>query len=215
MKKYSLKKSVVITLCLYVAAFLALMGALTLIDRTFNSPEEMPNAKYDYIDKTGFDKDIPVVGGTDSEEVIKKPFTDENIKVLKNFYGYKDSEEQQINSLIYYDGTYIQNTAIAYGGVESFDVLAIYDGTVISVREDELLGSIIEIEHGNNVISVYQSVSEVKVNPNDIVKQGDVIAKSGKSNINKSLNSHLLFELIINGRIVNANDYYDKKLTEI
>ena len=43
-----------------------------------------------------------------------------------------------------------------------------------------------------------------------VVKQGDVIGTSGTSNISKELNSHLKFELIKNGQIVNPEEYYDK-----
>lgn len=109
----------------------------------------------------------------------------------------------------------MQNSAVAYGGVDSFDVVSILDGTVVSIKEDELLGNIVEIEHDNKVISVYQSISDVLVKENQTVKQGEVIAKSGESNLNKSLNSHLLFELIIDSKIVNPEEYYNKKINEL
>lgn len=210
MKRYRINKTAVLTVCFYIGAFLVLIGSLSLIGRTYNP--ELPAIKYDYIDRTGFEKYIPVTG---EPSKFIKPFTDEKVTVLKGFYDFKSSEQDQVNSLLFFEGTYLQNTAIAFGGVESFDVVAVYDGTVISVRQDELLGHVIEIEHGNNVISVYQSVSDVKVKENDIVRQGDIIAKSGRSNLNAGLNSHLLFELIVNGRIVNPDDYFDKTLKEI
>jgi stage II sporulation protein Q len=107
------------------------------------------------------------------------------------------------------------NSSIAYGGVENFDVVAILDGTVIKVEEDELLGNIIEIEHNNKMISVYQSVSEVAVKENQVVKQGEIIAKGGESNLNLSLKNHLLFELIIDNNIVNPEDYFNKNVENI
>ena len=89
------------------------------------------------------------------------------------------------------------------------------DGKVINVKKDELLGNIIEIEHDNNIVSVYQSVSEVKVKKNQIVKKGEVIALSGESNINKDLKSHLLFELLINNNIVNPENYIGKSISNL
>jgi stage II sporulation protein Q len=109
----------------------------------------------------------------------------------------------------------MQNSSVAYGGVDSFDVISILDGKVIKVTQDDLVGNVIEIEHENNIISVYQSVDNIKVKVNDQVKQGDVIATSGTSIINKDLNSHLLFELVVNNEISNPENFFGKKLSEI
>ena len=109
----------------------------------------------------------------------------------------------------------MQNSSVAYGGVESFDVVSILDGKVIKITKDDLVGNVIEIEHDNNIISIYQSVDNIKVNVNDEIKQGQIIATSGKSSINKDLNSHLLFELIINNQISNPEDYFGKKVNTI
>ena len=57
----------------------------------------------------------------------------------------------------------MQSTGVSYGGVDDFDVVAVLDGTVTSVREDELLGTIVEIKHNNNLTSVYQSLKDVSV----------------------------------------------------
>lgn len=55
------------------------------------------------------------------------------------------------------------NSGVDYGGKENFEVVSILDGTVIDVKEDDLLGKIVEIRHSNEMISVYQSLSEVTV----------------------------------------------------
>ena len=82
------------------------------------------------------------------------------------------------------------------------------------VEDDELLGKIIEVKHENNLISVYQSLSSTDVKQGDTVKQGQILGKSGTSNVEKDLGNHLHFELIDNGQTVNPNDYFDKKLEE-
>lgn len=78
-----------------------------------------------------------------------------------------------------------------------------------------MLGKIIEITHENNLISVYQSLSDVLVQEGDNVLQGQVIGKSGESNISTELGNHLHFELIHNSKNVNPLKYYDKKLEEL
>ncbi len=95
---------------------------------------------------------------------------------------------------------------------ETFDVIAVLNGTVINVKEDELLGKIVEIQHDNNFVSSYQSLSDVSVKKNDTVKQGQVIGKSGTNSIDKELGNHLHFELYLNSQVVNPEDYFDKEI---
>lgn len=155
----------------------------------------------------------PVI--SESTGVIKKPFINEEVKVLKNYYNYQGTEEEQENSITYYESTYMPNYAICYGGPDSFEVTSILDGTVTNIKEDSLLGNIVEIQHDNDIISVYQSVSDVTVELNQIVKQGEVIAHSGMSNINKDLKNHLSFELLYKNQIVNPEEYYNKDINEL
>lgn len=168
--------------------------------------------KNNYVTDTIIDNEYPVVG---EDTKIIRPYVDEDIKILKSYYDYKADEKTQENSIIFYENTYLQNSGVAYGGKEKFDVVAILDGTVIAVKEDNLLGKIVQIKHDKDLISVYQSLSEVNVKENDVVKQGDVIGKSGTSNISKSLNDHLHFELIYKGQTVNPEEYFDKRTSQL
>lgn len=197
---------------LYVLSFIALFGLIYSIEKTLFPVTFNDKDNFDYVSKTIFDDVIPVVNEVD---VIKRPYLDSDIKILKTFYDYQDDSENQENSLIYNENTYIQNSGVSYGKDSTFDVVAILSGIVIDVKEDNLLGKIIEIRHSNDVISVYQSLSEVNYKINDTVMQGDVIGKSGISNISKELNNHLHFELIVKGLNVNPENYYDKKLADL
>lgn len=210
MKKYKLKKSALIGI--YSLALVAFLGTMFIIEKSFFE-QNLEDSEYDYVSQTIFDDDVPVVSTTPT---IIRPYTDKEIKIVKDFYDYKAEEEKQQNSIIYYESTYLQNSGVSYGGKEdSFDVVSILDGTVISVKEDKTLGQIVEIRHSNDMISVYQSLSEITVKKDDEIKQGTIIGKSGSSNISKELNNHLHFELIIKGQIVNPENYYDKKVDEL
>ena len=210
MKKYKLKKPAV--LLLGSISLFAFLGAMFAFEKTFfeNALEEK---EFDYVSQTIFEDDVPVVNTTPT---IIRPYTNTNVKIVKDFYDYQADEEKQQNSIIYYESTYLQNSGISYGGVEEvFDVVTILDGKVTSIKEDNTLGKIVEVRHSNDMISVYQSLSEVTVKENDEIKQGTIIGKSGSSNISKELNNHLHFELIIKGQIVNPENYYDKKVDEL
>ena len=125
------------------------------------------------------------------------------------------SDEEKQNAIIYYNDTYIQNTGVLYKASESFDVISILDGTVISVKKDEVLGNVVEVKHSNNMISTYQGLSTVNVKKDQLLKQGDAIGKSGNLNISEQIENGLLFELIYDGKIVNPENYFDKKINEL
>ena len=135
--------------------------------------------------------------------------------IVKNFYNVNDDEETQQNSLLFYGDTYIQSSGVSYGLNEQFEVLSILAGKVIDIKEDDILGNVITIEHTNGIISVYQSVTDILVKVGDEVKQRDVIAKSSTANIATDLGNHLYFELIINGVNVDPEDYFEKNINEI
>ena len=210
MTKRKLKKQVVY--CMYALALIGVFGTLYFIEKSTGSFTLNKNNDVEYVTKTVFDKDIPVVG---DEKIILKPYVDTNIKLIKGFYDYQADAKEQERALIFNENTYIQSSGVSYGGKEKFEVISILDGTVTDVREDSLLGKIVEINHGNEIISVYQSLSEVNVKKDDKVIQGQVIGSSGASNIDKDLGDHLYFELIIKGTNVNPENYYNKKVNEI
>lgn len=210
MKKYKLKKPAVVAI--YGLSIVAFLGTMFVLEKSFFE-QDLAKDDYDYVSQTIFDEDVPVVN---TSATIIRPYTDTEVKVIKDFYDYQADSEKQQNSIIYYESTYLQNSGVSYGGKEeSFDVVAVLDGTVVDVKTDNTLGTIVEVRHSNDIISVYQSLSEVSVKKDDEIKQGTIIGKSGTSNISKDLNNHLHFELIIKGQTVNPESYYDKKVDEL
>lgn len=147
--------------------------------------------------------------------VILKPFQNENVKITKQFYDYEAEKEQQQNSIIVYENTYMQNSGIDYSSSETFEVAAILDGVVTEVGEDTMLGKYVTIRHSNDMISMYQSLSDITVKKDDEVKQGFVIGKSGKNNLNPKEENQLHFELSYKGQYVNPEDYFDKKVQDL
>ena len=94
---------------------------------------------------------------------------------------------------------------------DTFDVIAIANGTVTRVKEDDSLGKTVEIKHDNGLISTYQSLSEVSVKKDDVISQGQVIGKSGINEIDKDLGNHLHLEIYENGISVNPEMYLGKE----
>ena len=204
-----LKKSV-----LYSLIGLGCLGFAGLIYGIESSILKNNEKKEDlvYVSKTILSDVVPVIG--ESSKIIK-PYVNDEVKIYKTFYQKDGNEEEQKNSIIEYGNTYLQSSGICYSLDKEFDVVAIMDGPVIDVKDDELLGKVIEIRHNNNVISTYNGLSEVSVEKDMVVKSGDMIGISGTSNIFKEAGNHLYFELAVNGKLVNPIDYYDKILGEI
>ena len=206
-KRIKLKPYVMPTIYVILVSVLAIGMMSTFED----IPVDVEDLNYGSNDLAG--NEIPVI--STMETLIIRPYKEEGVTIGKNFYDYQGEETQQNNSIVYYENTYIQNSGIDYVKVESFEVLSILDGTVISVSHNELLGNTIEIKHDNNLISIYQSLSTVTVKEGDVVKQGQIIGKTGTSKLNKNLGNHLHFELFKQGQVVNPESYYGLNIKDI
>ncbi len=157
----------------------------------------------------GSDREIPVVN---TGNVIVRPYLANDVTIAKSFYDYTADSDSQEKSIIFYENTYMQNSGIDYASSNVFDVISVMDGQVLSVEKNDIMGVTVQIRHSNDLISVYQSLSDVMVSTDDNVIQGQIIAKSGLSNIEKDLGNHLHFELYYKGKIVNPEEFYNKSL---
>jgi murein DD-endopeptidase MepM/ murein hydrolase activator NlpD len=85
-------------------------------------------------------------------------------------------------------------------------VKATLDGTVIMATWTLETGWVIQIQHENNLISVYKHNAELLKRVGDFVKVGDPIAVIGNSG-ELTTGPHLHFELWYNGMALNPEDY--------
>lgn len=208
MKRWKLKKGAIIGI--YTAIFVFTGVGAYLVSQNMKTNLKQ-NEQVEHVNSSVLDEneDIEVINETPK---MIKPFKDESVATTKYFYNYQADNATQEKSILYHENTYIQNSGMDFTKNETFDVIAVLNGTVINVKEDELLGKIVEIQHDNNFVSSYQSLSDVSVKKNDTVKQGQVIGKSGTNSIDKELGNHLHFELYLNSQVVNPEDYFDKEI---
>jgi len=199
---------------IYAFSIIVFVFSMYFIEKLVNNLTFSKNDTIEYVDSEIVEKDdyLPVVS---TDVRIIRPYLNTEVYIAKDFYDYTKDASSQEDSIIYYENTYMQNSGIDYAHNDSFDVVSILDGTVIDVTEDNILGTTVEIRHSNDLISVYQSLSNVSVKVDDTVIQGQVIAKSGTSNINLELGNHLHFEIFYQGKIVNPEEYYNKSLEEL
>ena len=96
------------------------------------------------------------------------------------------------------------------------DVIAVYDGTVKSIKTNLLEGTVVEIDHGNNLVTTYKSLdSKTNVKVGDVVKKGDVIGKASNTATGEvSEEGEVHFEVWKDGNIVDPSNYLDISSTK-
>ena len=193
---------------LYAVLVLTIVVGGFMISKSMKK-KNISEENYTYVSSIITSQEVPVLNETTK---MLKPYMNEKVTVGKSFYDYKAESKQQENSITYYDGSYIQNSGVDYVLDEVFDVVTVLDGTVTDVRQDELLGNVVEIKHSNGYITSYQSLSEVSVKKDDTVTQGQTIGKSGTNKLDKDMGNHLHFELYANGQVADPNLYIEKEM---
>ncbi len=177
MKKRKLKGFVLPTL--YLLITLCIFTGVILI----GSSLDFEDTVYDY--STSILKgntETVVVEDTIASSTITSPVED-GIEPLVHFYDYKDTEENQQNSLIFYENTYLPNTGTLYASDNEFIVKTIFAGKVTNIAEDEFFESYIVVEHTNNLVTYYYGISDIEVQIGDEITSGTVLGHSKNNEI--------------------------------
>ena len=76
-------------------------------------------------------------------------------------------------------------------------ILAAAGGVVVTEEYHPAYGKLVEIDHGNDLVSRYAHASKVLVKKGDLIKRGQAIAEVGSTG--RSTGSHLHFEVLVQG----------------
>ena len=134
MTKRKLKGYVIPTL--YFICISIIVISMTAIARNMKTTNDYNN---DYVMDIITENATPVVETTN----IIKPYTNEAVSINKYFYDKDASATEQENALIYYENTYLQNSGVVYSNTEDFEAVAVLDGTVIDIKQDEILNTVV------------------------------------------------------------------------
>lgn len=134
----------------------------------------------------------------------------DDLEVALHYYDEKGTNEEKQAALV----STSDNKFLAHTGVDltkpdnsTFDVVAALSGKVSLVTNHPTNGQTVEITHGNGLVTVYQSLSDVSVKQGDEVKQGAEIAKAGRNDLESEEGIHLHFEIRQDGKVLNPNEY--------
>lgn len=120
-------------------------------------------------------------------------------------FGY--SEELVKNETM---GDYRSHTAVDFKCSAGAKISAINDGLVLSVKKDNLLGKVVEIDHGGKLVAKYCGLDTVNVSEGDYVSIGQTLGTLGSVPFEAGSESHLHFETAIDGKNVNPLDVMTK-----
>jgi murein DD-endopeptidase MepM/ murein hydrolase activator NlpD len=84
-------------------------------------------------------------------------------------------------------------------------IIAPAAGTVIRVTTEHGYGQVLEIDHGNGIVTKFAHCSKILVHTGQHVNRGDPVANVGNSGL--STGPHLHYEIHINGKVVNPLTY--------
>ncbi|MDQ0233237.1 M23 family metallopeptidase [Metabacillus malikii] len=163
-------------------------------------------------------KDPEAVEVNSAVENFKMPALDPDaVNVVKKFYDPNATAEEQEAALVSYENSYRMNKGIdlAREDQKEFDVVASLSGTVTKAEKDPILGYVVEIDHENDLTTVYQSLSAATVKAGDKVEQSQPIGKAGKSLYNEEDGVHVHFEIRQDGVALNPLTFMDKPVTSI
>ncbi|MCD8028898.1 MAG: M23 family metallopeptidase [Erysipelotrichaceae bacterium] len=212
-KKFiDIKKIVVVTLALVL--FLGGVGIIQkLLEDSNDDFEDESVVKVEENDTTVASEESD--NQEKADETLASPVED-GIGIVRYYYNKDDSSEKQEQSLILFEGVYRPNDGIDYAkSGETFNVLAAISGTVTKKTNDAVLGWVVTITNSDDIQTTYESLSEVNVELNQEVSQGETIGKSGENVYESDLGNHLNFILQKGDTIYNPENYIGKELTSI
>ena len=156
---------------------------------------------------TGSKTDDDAMEAASSNETMQWPADYSQLKVVSPFYDENASSEDRQAAMIQTGNTFTANTGIdlAKDGDKTFDVMAALSGKVVVAEQHPLNGSVVEIKHADGLVTVYQSLTDVQVKVGDDVKQGTLIGRAGRNELEKDLGLHLHFEVRQDGKAINPD----------
>ena len=217
-KKEKDKTAIVLILCFSVMALTSIFIVKANIEKINDNTHDLPVSEETKVQKETPTKEnssnIPTIDSLNKESNINKAPTDDTpsqFLIPINSDSVIVTNPYSMDKLIYSVtlDQYMTHNGVDIEAPEDCQVLAVAEGTVTSIFNDDRYGKTIEITHPGNLISVYSNLSTAEmVEVGDVVTQGQIIGGVGSTGLFESLEpSHLHFEMIKDGVYVNPEEY--------
>ncbi|MBS3803954.1 MAG: M23 family metallopeptidase [Oleiphilaceae bacterium] len=118
---------------------------------------------------------------------------------LSSRYGYRSDP---------FTGRKTWHDGVDLAGKEDSDIIAVAAGVVTHAGERSGYGNLVEIDHGDGLVTRYGHSKTVTVQLGDVVQKAQVIALMGSTG--RSTGPHVHFEVLRNGKSRNPEDYIQR-----
>lgn len=115
---------------------------------------------------------------------------------LSSKYGYRSDP---------FNGKRTWHAGVDLAGKEGSDIISVAGGVVTYADERYGYGNLVEVDHGDGLLTRYAHAKTIKVNVGDVVQKGEVLALMGSTG--RSTGPHVHFEVIRNGKSENPETY--------
>ena len=211
MKLFMKRNRRVLVFTTVVMLFLVGVGVIQLVVNQYRPLKDTAVVKVEDNKDKDTDKEDPQAPA----EKMVKPVGDD-IKIVKKFYDSSLSDEELEKALVYFEGVYRPNLGIDFSkDNKAFEVTAAFSGTVTKKDNVALLGWIVTVTNETGVSATYQSLSEVNVEKDAVIKQGDKIGTSGENVYESELKNHLHFILEKDNQALNPEKYFNQEVSKI
>ena len=118
---------------------------------------------------------------------------------LSSKYGYRSDP---------FTGKRTWHAGVDLAGKEGSDIIAVAAGVVTWADERYGYGNLVEIDHGDGLVTRYAHAKAIKVKVGDVVQKSQVVALMGSTG--RSTGPHVHFEVIRNGKSENPVKYIQR-----
>lgn len=118
---------------------------------------------------------------------------------LSSHYGYRSDP---------FTGRRAWHAGVDLAGKEGSDIIAVAAGVVTYASERHGYGNLVEIDHGDGLVTRYGHCKSINVQVGDIVQKGQVLAQMGSTG--RSTGPHVHFEVRRNGKTENPEPYIQR-----
>lgn len=147
---------------------------------------------------------------TEKTTESEKPFTGNYILPL----GTQISKDYNPQIPIYNPtmGDWRTHPGIDFSGESGAQIKTISAGKVTNIYDDALYGTVVEIDHGNEVVAKYCGINKdtLEIKTGDTVKASTLIGYLGEIPCEKDDISHLHFEIIYKGKYADPLEIMNK-----
>ena len=174
MKLFMKRNRRVLVFGMVVMLFLIGVGVIQLVLNQYQPFKDTAVVKVEDNKEDKIKEEKPTV----TTEKLLKPVSDD-VKIVKKFYDASLSDAELEKALVYFEGVYRPNLGVDFSkDGKAFEVKAACSGTVTKKDNDALLGWVVTITNENGFSTTYQSLNEVSVEKDAVIKQGDKIGIS-------------------------------------